>query len=289
MSVSLKIRAYNHIRQGLITGKWSDESFLSPAKIAKSIGMSYTPVREAIIQLTGEGLLDRNSNGSGVPKKLSREELEDIYDLRIALESRAAELAAQRIRPEISAEIRKVLRTHVKFAKVVKSRGYSREEAEKHLNVTPQTDVSFHLLLMQASGSRQILKIVGDLHILTHANRQQVILHEGESFAQRCLTDALAHWRVFRAVEAHDPQWAFSAMRRHLEDAKQYHLETYDRLQKRLQQRDKQVGEWSDAVLNLLSNMEERAVSDRGWNESQEERVEGLSQRLEKKQERRKR
>ncbi|MBN1554557.1 MAG: GntR family transcriptional regulator [Phycisphaerae bacterium] len=266
MSISLKARAYNHIRNGLLSGRWPEDSFLSPAKIAHSIGMSYTPVREAIIQLTGEGLLERNSDGAVALKKLTREELEDIYDLRIALESRAAELAAKRVRPLQIRKLRESLRTFVRYARDVKTHGYTREQAEVHLDATPRTDMTFHLLLMQASGSRQILKIVSDMHVLSHAHRHRVALHEGESFAQRCVMDALSHWRVFRAIEAHDAARAFAAMRRHLEDARQYHLDTFDRLQESKRQRESQIGEWSDEVLSLLSAMENGAATGNNGN-----------------------
>jgi DNA-binding GntR family transcriptional regulator len=230
------------------------------------MGMSYTPVREAIIQLTGEGLLERNPDGAVALKKLTREELEDIYDLRIALESRAAELAARRIRPAQVRQLRQALRTFVRYARDVKMHGYTREQAEIHLDATPKTDMTFHLLLMQASGSRQILKIVSDMHVLSHAHRQRVALHEGESFAQRCVGDCLSHWRVFRAIEAHDAPRAFAQMRRHLEDAKQYHLDTFDRLQESRRQRESQIGEWSDEVLSLLSEMEDGAATNQEGN-----------------------
>lgn len=266
MASSLKTRAYNHIRNGLLAGRWPEDSFLSPAKIARGMGMSYTPVREAIIQLAGEGLLDRNSDGAVAPRSLSREELEDIYDLRIALESRAAELAAVRVKPAQQRKLREVLRTFVHYAREVKNHAYTREQAEKYLDATPKTDVSFHLLLMQASGSRQILKIVSDMHVLSHAHRQRVALHEGESFAQRCVVDALSHWRVFRAIEAHDAVRALAAMRNHLEDAKQYHLDTFDRLQESKRQRESQIGEWSDEVLSLLSAMENGAATEQNGN-----------------------
>jgi len=97
MTENLKTKAYNHIRQGLLLGQWPEGTFFSTGKVAKLIGMSYTPVREAIIQLESEGLVETVTNQGIRTKTLNRDELQEKFELRVILESGAAKLAAEKI------------------------------------------------------------------------------------------------------------------------------------------------------------------------------------------------
>src|SRR6187455_1865260 len=97
MAILSKERAYNHLRSRLLAGDLPLESQVSERALSKELGMSTIPVREAVTQLIGEGLL-RKQPGIGTFVAIGgRKQLEDLFELREGLESFAASLAATRI------------------------------------------------------------------------------------------------------------------------------------------------------------------------------------------------
>jgi DNA-binding GntR family transcriptional regulator len=97
---SLKQRAYDHIRQKLMSGVLIGGSRISDAELAEEIGISRTPVREAIIQLETEGVIEQIPRFGSFIRMLSREELIHLYELREVLEGHNAAMAAERATPE---------------------------------------------------------------------------------------------------------------------------------------------------------------------------------------------
>ena len=89
-------RAYHHLRKQFIFGKFEPGIRLLYGPIGKEIGVSATPVREAAGQLANEGLLELVPRIGAVVRQINRQELVDIYEVRLAIEPYAARLAAQR-------------------------------------------------------------------------------------------------------------------------------------------------------------------------------------------------
>ena len=121
MVTNLKARAYRHIRLALLDGELGDGMFLSPAKLAEKIGVSDTPVREAIIQVESEGLVERVPKLGIRARTLNRQELEEMFDLRIILESGAAKLAARQITGEQLGRLQENCRQHLILLKEVRT------------------------------------------------------------------------------------------------------------------------------------------------------------------------
>ena len=106
MATNLKKLAYDHIRMNLFNGNLSPGMLLSPVTLAKEIGVSHTPVREAISQLESEGLVEQLPRVGARVKVIDRRELEELFDLREMLEGGAAAKAAERITAGEIAELR---------------------------------------------------------------------------------------------------------------------------------------------------------------------------------------
>ncbi|GAB5467497.1 MAG: GntR family transcriptional regulator [Rhodospirillales bacterium] len=94
--VSLTQHAYEQIKRALISGSFRPGQKLTVRSVAAALDISQTPAREAIGRLVVEGGLDSTSTRSFVVPTITREDLEEIYDLRILLEGRAADHAAAR-------------------------------------------------------------------------------------------------------------------------------------------------------------------------------------------------
>jgi DNA-binding GntR family transcriptional regulator len=102
---SLSDRTYHALRDHLLSGRFADGQLLPEAGLAAQLGVSRTPVREALARLASEGLLE-SAGRSFVLPALSRADIDDIYELRLMLEPEAVCQAAGRIAG--SAQLREI-------------------------------------------------------------------------------------------------------------------------------------------------------------------------------------
>jgi DNA-binding GntR family transcriptional regulator len=88
--------AYDQIRQSIVEGRYPPGSRLVEQRLAEQLALSRTPVREALRRLEAEGLVVSERNRGSVVRPVTARDVEDLYDLRVRLESLAAERAAER-------------------------------------------------------------------------------------------------------------------------------------------------------------------------------------------------
>lgn len=94
-------RAYTTLRSDIINWRLTPGTVLGEVELSARLGVSRTPIREALAKLTAEGLSEPQSGRGVVVSAISLEHLDELFELRTALECRAAELAAQRRNPAI--------------------------------------------------------------------------------------------------------------------------------------------------------------------------------------------
>jgi len=93
VSKTKNVAVYNKLRQGIIKGKLKPGQKMVMAELAKTLGLSETPVREAIRRLESEGYIDFTPHMGAIVTKINERELVEIYLIRIALEELATRLA----------------------------------------------------------------------------------------------------------------------------------------------------------------------------------------------------
>ena len=98
-SISLTTKVFRYLRDGIIEGRYQSGDYLVETKLAEELGVSRTPIREALKQLELEDLAESIPNRGVRVKGISQEDIDDIYTIRHHLEGLAAYWAAQRIRP----------------------------------------------------------------------------------------------------------------------------------------------------------------------------------------------
>jgi len=264
MSTNLKQKAYRFIQKGLMESQWGQEGIFSPAEVAKSIGMSYTPVREAIIQLESEGLLEKVSNRGVRPKVLGRNEFEKMFEFRILMESGAAKIAAQRITPDELQKLRRNCRRHLQLLKEIKklyrNRSFTLENDKivdlPFLGDLHKLNFEFHLTIITATQNPQLIKTVGDLHILTNVLRKRVYLADEDPIKQ--LTgDFTYHYKTYKALQTGQGSRASEAMEKHLSNALAHHLRLFDSLNQVRKPQIARQADFSENLMNDLRNMEE--------------------------------
>lgn len=225
-SVSMRQQAYQHIQRKILCGELPAGHVVSENTLAKEIGMSRTPVREAIRHLEQEGVLRQVPRYGTVVQQLSRRDVTELYELREALEPFAVAQAAGRVRPED-------LRLLEKLCDEIKAIATEMQQAKR---VTPDAgmmkrllsaDLGFHLVLLRSSGNRRMMKIVGDSRLLTgifgtprQAHHLDVLL-ETHRF----------HLRILKAVRSGDAEKARNEMASHIRASRDEALAHFDRIQ----------------------------------------------------------
>jgi DNA-binding GntR family transcriptional regulator len=246
MSVSLRDRAYNYIRSQLINGQFPPGSRLSHRALAKEIGISFIPVREAVSQLVSEGLVVHEPKLGSFVMQVSRQELAELYDLREALESHAVLKATGSISQADLDEMQCSNDQMVAIAQEVARLGQSEWSGEQ-IDRWMLSDAVFHVVLLRAAGNSRALKTVSDLRLMTH-----VFGHYNES---RSLGDlervCQEHEQLLDALHRGKASQAQQVLVRHLRAGCELALAAYDR--RRMQEDSRQ-----DAGQTYLDTLREK-------------------------------
>ncbi len=161
---SLKQRARERLLDKLASGSLQPGTRVSESQLAKELGTSRGPVREAVSELTSQGILDQIPGFGAYVKEPSPREMEDLYEFREAIESHGAFLAAGRIKPHQLEQLRETLiETREMLARMTDDkRLLSEAEAARWIDI----DARFHGLILQSSGSVWLQRHGTDSHFL---------------------------------------------------------------------------------------------------------------------------
>lgn len=198
------------LEAAIISGELAPGDRISEQALAKNLGVSRGPLREAISRLEGRRLIERKPNFGARIASLSREDLNEILIVREALEGMAARLAAQRMNDTDLAALRRLLGEHGRLEGVRTGSGYLQEGA----------DFDFHHRIIMASGNQRLINMLcGELYDLLRIYRYK------SSTLNRRASDAYGeHVDIVEALEARDAAAAEAAMRRHLRNAREHML-----------------------------------------------------------------
>jgi len=194
--------AYTRVRGLILAGDLEPGAVLPQAALAQRIGMSTTPLREALRRLKQEGLVELDAHRDARVRALDADEARDLLELRRSLDPLAASLAAQRRTDADLAEIRTAL-----DGLEALSRSASLSQLESHHR--------FHAAIHRASHNAMLVDILDGLWVKTDRYRRHG-LEAGRSDDER---DARAteHRQLFEAVRDRDADTAADLMLRHVE------------------------------------------------------------------------
>jgi DNA-binding GntR family transcriptional regulator len=201
---SIRRRVYDHLRKQILSGEIPPHQHLVETKIAKKIGTSRTPVREALHSLELEGLIESMPRIGYVVRPVSEEEVGEICAIRTAIEGLAVAWAMQKAQEKLVEE----LRANVSLAEERVSR---RGEFRAFIDL----DAQFHEIIARHSGSRRLLELAQMLrhHMLRY---RMLTVYEAENV----LPAIKGHKEILAAIEGGDIEEVTEAMRRHLEQSK---------------------------------------------------------------------
>jgi len=196
---SLRDQALTAIRQALITGQIVPGVVYSAASLAAELGVSNSPVREAMLALVDDGLMEAVPNRGYRPVSLTDADLAEIAQIRVLLEVPAAGLAAEIGLGDRFGELSELVSVIEQSA------------AAGDLSANLAADRRFHLLLVEACGNRRLTEMVARL-------RDQTRLYNLLSLAASgaLIASAAEHRPLLDAIEAGDRPRAEALMRDHL-------------------------------------------------------------------------
>ncbi len=196
--------AYEQIWQRVIMMGGSDEQRLSDVTLAEQLGISRTPVRQALERLVQEGLVRADPRRGFWTRTFTAQDIHEIYDLRGALEVLALRLAA----PHLSHEN---LKAHLEELHAVKA------ELDTHpvLHFL-QVDIRFHMLITRASGNGRLI------HSLSLLRSQICMFQMQDTLYPRRMEIALHdHEKVLQALLAGNVEEAADYLAKHIRNAKE--------------------------------------------------------------------
>ncbi|MBN2023272.1 MAG: GntR family transcriptional regulator [Pirellulales bacterium] len=223
MNESLTDKAYHHIHAGLITGQLVPGMRLSNRAVAKEVGVSFTPVREALNRLVSEGLLEyRHGVGVFVPE-VSRREIDEIFELRETLECAALAKVCGRLSRETLAEVAGCLETMRRVADRMRPGSSTTDDARRGEEFRV-ADAAFHAAILRAAGNRVVMEIVGSLGIFS-----TMIWHRLDGGPSTDMARTIAeHERIVALLDEGNAKEAKEIMTRHLRVGHQRTLAAYD-------------------------------------------------------------
>ena len=201
-SSSLTNRVYRVIREKILNGGHADGEKLCELTLTKELGVSRTPVREALCQLELEGLVTLVPNKGAVVNAVSPQNIKDIYSIRALIEGLAAKWAAERITKEELEAIEEV----VELMKIYTERN----DVERLVRI----DSKFHTLIFHASKSRPLINILDPLHQYVLAGRKMSFQKPG-----RTKKASKEHEDIYKAILDRNPDLAESLTIKHIKNA----------------------------------------------------------------------
>lgn len=154
---------FDSLKQAIIRGNMSPGEWLVESHIAETIGISRTPVREAIHKLEREGLIERQPRGGFTVLGLSRDDIEETFGIRAVLEGYAARLAAIKHNKE---ELKSLESKMDEFEKCLD---------KKQLNKLTQINTEFHDMLYAMSKSPKLIHLINSLKDQIFRFRQMIL------------------------------------------------------------------------------------------------------------------
>lgn len=196
---SLTAIIFERVREDILNGKYSNGDKIVEAKLAEELGVSRTPVREALKQLELDGLVESLPNRGVIVKGITDQDIVDIYTIRLATEAIAARWAVERMDDSELEQLKEIydLMEFYTF----------KEDIEK----TFELNTKFHETMYRATKSRYLEHVLKDFQLFIKSTRNESLKSEGR--IDRALEE---HKRILDAFMRRDADSAVDALVNHI-------------------------------------------------------------------------
>ena len=195
---------FDTIRQAITTGELKPGERLMEVTLARKMGVSRTPVREAIRRLELEGLIKMTPRRGAYVANLTIKDIIDVLEIRASLDSLATALSAKRATQNDVKELKQI---HSQFEKVVKA---------ENLQGSIKRDVEFHEVIYRSSGNEKLIRISNNLREQFH--RFRVIFLKDLVSPKELIKE---HLNILEAIEKKNSDLAAKQAKTHVENQKE--------------------------------------------------------------------
>lgn len=204
-------KAYQTLKDEILDQKLLPRQALVEAELASQYGMSKTPVREALVTLAREGLVEIDAFRGGRVRDFTSEDVREIYELREVLEPFALERSAPVMDEEDRQNLRRIL-----------------EEAESAMEESQQRKLArlnraFHNALFTKCGNSRVIETLSRMQ-----DQIQAIALRFWRMQASYLEEAEQHNAVLEAIEANNPRQAAELLREHIAEAREKYIRQWD-------------------------------------------------------------
>lgn len=192
---------FNTLRQAILTGELKPGERLMEIHLANKLGVSRTPIREAIRKLELEGLVTMIPRRGAEVAQITEKSMNDVLEIRRAVDALCVELACDRISKE---ELEKLKCACDSFEKAVYGK-----DAKK----IAQADVELHDIIVQATGNQRLIQLVNNLSEQMYRYRYEYI--KDASQHERLIEE---HRIIYESIVKKDKETASQAARMHIDN-----------------------------------------------------------------------
>jgi DNA-binding GntR family transcriptional regulator len=193
-------RAYEMLRAGIMSRRFGDGEFLVPEDIGRELGISRTPVREALALLQAEGLVELRPRKGAFVRPITAQDITEVFDARLLLEMHACDRLGERIETVVP-KLREILEDQA----VLIAQGQVEEFIAR--------DRDFHVALVAASQNSQLVRFYENLRDQQLRMGVRAVSHSPERLRQ-ILAE---HESIIAALESGDVEGARKQLRLHLD------------------------------------------------------------------------
>lgn len=208
-AAGLRRRVFAILEEAVLNGKYKPGESLTESRLAAELGVSRTPIREALTQLENEGLVQLVPNKGAVVTGISAKDIQDIYTIRIMIEGLAARWAAENIDEAELVELREAIDLEEFYT--------SRGDVPRLIGL----DTSFHQIIYRAAKSAPLQHMLRTFHHYVQHARTQSIAAPGR--AQHALAE---HKAILQAIAERDGGRAERLTAEHIQNASRNLLAT---------------------------------------------------------------
>ena len=207
-SKSKKAIVYENLKKRIINHSLKAGEPLNEALLTKELGISKTPIREALQQLEKEGFIENIPGKGAFVSRISVQDIREIFEIREILECEVIKRVAMRGNLNQS------------DAQAIRRKFESSEgEGNKHTKSHFKAGVQIHTFIFEAFGNKRLLQYYERLQ--DHIERLRLYFF-GQAYQERSEQSFKEHLEILNSLIAQDPQRAEKAMRDHLQNSLEY-------------------------------------------------------------------
>jgi DNA-binding GntR family transcriptional regulator len=192
---NLTALAYQSIKKHILSGEFDTDVRLTEESLSQQLGISKSPIREALNGLEHEGLISIEPRRGAYLRQFTAKEVEDLYNLREVLEVYAVSIA--KLTPELLRGLKESVKRTSLLLKADDRTGHIEEDAR------------FHSLIAEATGNRELVRTLNKI-------QNQIWLFRCKTYDLSSSTAPRAHAAILKALEGGDCKKAQTAMREHI-------------------------------------------------------------------------